>query len=42
MDIEMPIMTGYEVIKEISIFFKKNLIKEDKLPHIIACTAHGD
>ena len=41
MDIEMPFMTGYEVIKKTSIFFKDQKIDSSSLPYIVACTAHS-
>lgn len=41
MDIEMPIMTGYEVMKKLFTFFKDTNIPKNELPYIVACTAHG-
>jgi len=41
MDIEMPFMTGYEVIKKSLKFFKDHNIDQADLPYVIACTAHS-
>jgi len=41
MDIEMPFMTGYEVIKKSLQFFRDNNIDQADLPYVIACTAHS-
>lgn len=41
MDIEMPILTGYEAIKELQASFKIHGFTQSERPHIVACTAHG-
>ncbi|KAL4438307.1 hypothetical protein ABPG74_009730 [Tetrahymena malaccensis] len=41
MDIEMPILNGYEVMKELTDFFSESKIHKEDFPYIVACTAHG-